>query len=305
MSWPRWRRCWTSLISFLSFSPFTISQNIPEHSTIVHVPLTSRILQTTLEWCRTFHWFPVHSIWLHRFGTIYYRLYGIKYKYHVVAVLYPQSCIHLSLDNPDSSHLLSSLSSALSSKPLNPVSLNPWFHRNPWSDSHWALRSCQALDIIQDSLLPHYGSQILCITVPLKHWNTVASITVTWESNDQFTPVTRRTTDDLPAHVKGTAYWLNHNTHPSGYYYAESGQTPVPVEFINDTWYILHFLSTEQIFGSRSLYQVDPNNPNISLGCWPDNQTQLPTQIIQVQTTDLTAPQEQSPVISESGLEQN
>lgn len=118
----------------------------------------------------------------------------------------------------------------------------------------------------------------------------MASITVTWECDDRFTPVTRRTTDDLPAHVKGTAYWLTHNTHPSGYYYAEPGQTPVPVEFINNAWYILHFSSTKQIFGSRASYQVDPNDPNIVLGRWPNNQTQLPTQTLQVQVTNLTAP---------------
>ena len=69
----------------------------------------------------------------------------------------------------------------------------------------------------------------------------MASITVTWAPADSFTPIERRTTDDLPGHVKGTAYWLEHATRPSGYYYTEPNQEPVPVEFINDTWYILHF----------------------------------------------------------------
>ena len=133
----------------------------------------------------------------------------------------------------------------------------------------------------------------------------MASIIVTWEPDEWFTPVNRRATNDLPKQVKGTAFWLHHQSCPSGYYYTEGNQAPVPVEFINDTWYILHFSSTEQIFGSRSLYQIDPNNTNIGLGCWPDSQTQLPTQIIQVQTTDLAAPREQSPVISESGSEIN
>ena len=74
---------------------------------------------------------------------------------------------------------------------------------------------------------------------------TVASLSVTWPPADAFTPIERRATDDLPPHVKGTAYWLKHETRPSGYYYTEPNQEPVPVEFINDTWYILHFTRTE------------------------------------------------------------
>ena len=133
----------------------------------------------------------------------------------------------------------------------------------------------------------------------------MASLLINWESNNRFTPVTRRATDDLPEHVKGTAFWLNHTNCASGYYYTKANQAPVPVEFINDTWYILHFSSTKQIFGSHSSYWIDPNDSNVGLGRWPNNQTQLPTQTIQVQTTDITAPWEQSPVISESGSEPN
>ena len=87
----------------------------------------------------------------------------------------------------------------------------------------------------------------------------MASITVTWTPADGFTPIERQTTDDLPPHVKGTAYWLNHETCPSGYYYAEPNQEPVPVEFINDAWYILHFSHTERIYGTRASYRIDPN----------------------------------------------
>ena len=73
----------------------------------------------------------------------------------------------------------------------------------------------------------------------------MASLTVTWPPADGFIRIERRTANDLPSHVKGTAYWVNHTTRPSGYYYEEPGQEPVPVEFINDVWYILHFVSTE------------------------------------------------------------
>ena len=114
----------------------------------------------------------------------------------------------------------------------------------------------------------------------------MASLIVTFEPHDRFTPITRRATDDLPKQVKGTAYWLNHSTRPSGYYYVKGNQPPVPVEFINDAWYILHFSSTKLIFGTRASYRIDPNNPNVNLGCWPD----LQTQPLEIQTTDLTAP---------------
>ena len=123
----------------------------------------------------------------------------------------------------------------------------------------------------------------------------MASLIVTFETNDRFTPITRRTTDDLPAHVKGTAYWLNHNTHPSGYYYTEASQPPVPVEFINDTWYILHFSTTEQIFRTRASYRIDPNDPNVGLGRWPDTQAQP----LEIRTTNLTAPRDPAPESSE------
>ena len=114
----------------------------------------------------------------------------------------------------------------------------------------------------------------------------MASLIVTFESNDRFTPVTRRTTDDLPTQVKGAAYWINHSTHPSGYYYTEGNQPPVPVEFINDAWYILHFSNTKQIFGTRALYRIDPNDSNVNLGRWPEIQSQP----LETRTTDLTTP---------------
>lgn len=139
----------------------------------------------------------------------------------------------------------------------------------------------------------------------------MASLTITWTPADGFTPIECRTTNDLPPHVKGSAYWLNHETCPSGYYYAEPNQDPVPVEFINNAWYILHFSCSERIYGTRSSYRIDLNDQNVGLGCWyendpahPNNQV-TPTVQIQVQTTDLAAPQEPSPVISESGSKEH
>ena len=132
----------------------------------------------------------------------------------------------------------------------------------------------------------------------------MASLSVTWPTADAFTPIERQTTDDLPPHVKGTAYWLNHETRPSGYYYAEPNQEPVPIEFINDAWYILHFVRTERIYGTRASYWIDPNDQNVGLGRWLPNDPAHPenqhTPVIQTTTTNLTDYRAPSPTNSES-----
>ena len=120
----------------------------------------------------------------------------------------------------------------------------------------------------------------------------MASLSVTLTPADGFTRIERRTTDDLPPHVKGTAYWVNHSTRPSGYYYEGPGKEPVPVEFINDAWYCLHFVSSERFYGTRGSFRVDPNDPNVGLGRWYDNDPANPnnqiTPTVQIQTTNLT-----------------
>ena len=132
----------------------------------------------------------------------------------------------------------------------------------------------------------------------------MASLSVTWPPADGFTLIQRRTTDDLPNHVKGTAYWINHETRPSGYYYAEPNQEPVPVKFINDAWYILHFSRAERIYGIRASYRVDPNDQNVGLGRWLDNDPAHPdnqhTPVIHIATTNLTEYRAPSPASSES-----
>ena len=132
----------------------------------------------------------------------------------------------------------------------------------------------------------------------------MASLSVIFATADGFTRVERRTTDDLPPHVKGNAYWVNHTTRPSGYYYEEPGKDPVPVEFINDAWYLLHYVSTERIFGTRASYRVNPNDPNIGLGRWYENDPAHPnyqiTPTVQIQTTNLTDYRAPSPSHSES-----
>ena len=132
----------------------------------------------------------------------------------------------------------------------------------------------------------------------------MASLSVALLPNDGFTRIERRTTDDLPLHVKGDAYWVNHSTRPSGYYYEESGKEPVLVEFINDVWYLLHFVSNERFYGTRASFRVNPNDPNIGLGRWYDNDPANPnnqiTPTVQIQTTNLTDYRVPSPSHSDS-----
>ena len=120
----------------------------------------------------------------------------------------------------------------------------------------------------------------------------MASLSVTFPPADGFIRIDRRTTDDLPPHVKNTAYWVNHSTRQSGYYYEEPGKEPVPVEFINDAWYLLHFVSTERLYGTRASYRVDPNDRDVALGRWYENDPANPnnqiTPTVQIQTTNLT-----------------
>ena len=132
----------------------------------------------------------------------------------------------------------------------------------------------------------------------------MASLSVTFPAADGFIRIDRRTTDDLPLHVKGTAYWVNHSTRQSGYYYEEPGKEPVPIEFINDAWYLLHFVGAERIYGTRASYRVDPNNRDVALGRWYENDPTNPnnqnTPVVQIQTTNLTDYRVPSPTHSES-----
>ena len=120
---------------FVFFLPFLFSlyhhpepsetlYDTPFPSTMTHTPDHSSMTEYDVEWRSAFHEFLGLSIWLHSCTSIYYKLYGIKYKYRVVAVLYLQSCIHLFLDN-HSLPLISCPVWALRS-PLNHCPLHHW-----------------------------------------------------------------------------------------------------------------------------------------------------------------------------------
>jgi hypothetical protein len=103
----------------------------------------------------------------------------------------------------------------------------------------------------------------------------VASLQIAFAPNNQATPVTCRTHDDLPAHVKGTVEWNRPNR---GYYIPQhltSNNALEPVEFINDRWYELRYdasartfytqenlvLPVQNIFGVGFWNVTDPQHP--------------------------------------------
>jgi len=65
----------------------------------------------------------------------------------------------------------------------------------------------------------------------------VASITLDIAPGNQWTEVIRREADNLPPHVKGTAYWGTSITDPEGGYRVSYKGEAVHVEFINNMWY--------------------------------------------------------------------
>ena len=77
----------------------------------------------------------------------------------------------------------------------------------------------------------------------------MAAIVTSSTTLDTRTTVHRRQADDLPAHVKGTAFFENHRgqggqqRYETGYYITTSDRTKRPVEFIHargqDNWYFL------------------------------------------------------------------
>ena len=54
-----------------------------------------------------------------------------------------------------------------------------------------------------------------------------------------------RNSDDLPQHVKQEAYWIDYdNTLASAYHIEDLSGTEVPIEFINNKWYLLHWTNS-------------------------------------------------------------
>jgi hypothetical protein len=92
----------------------------------------------------------------------------------------------------------------------------------------------------------------------------VASITVSLDPADRFTPIQRRLVDDLPAHVKNSAQWLTQPGRAPGYYATSESNKLEPVEFINNEWYLLAY--SRNTFGTRTGLILERGHWN--LGYW-------------------------------------
>ena len=107
----------------------------------------------------------------------------------------------------------------------------------------------------------------------------MASITQTLFDDDRLTVVTTRTTDDLPAHVKGIAQWGSIDGHPATYYIAHPSEVNkyVAVEFINDRWYTLSWFTRDSLYATRKTYVISKDNNTVGLGWWNETDPAHPS----------------------------
>jgi hypothetical protein len=95
----------------------------------------------------------------------------------------------------------------------------------------------------------------------------VASLSLTFPSETTLTAITHRTTDNLPAHVKGSAEW-DTVAGQTGYYipgHYFRNKHPGPIEFINNAWHSLVYLNSEHTFCTQASNRISRvNNYNLS-----------------------------------------
>jgi hypothetical protein len=97
----------------------------------------------------------------------------------------------------------------------------------------------------------------------------VASIEVLFPSENTLTAVSRRTTDNLPAHVKGNAQWSTVGTFTGYYIPAEhtKNNKPAPTEFINNAWHALVYIESQNTFFTQATHRIAREN-TYGLGFW-------------------------------------
>jgi hypothetical protein len=91
-------------------------------------------------------------------------------------------------------------------------------------------------------------------------------------ADDGLVAVTCRSSDDLPAHVKGTAQWGSLDRHPPSYYVSNpqpisSRDTHLAVEFINNQWFTINWFTRDSTYATRHSYAIDREN-HVGLGWW-------------------------------------
>jgi hypothetical protein len=102
-------------------------------------------------------------------------------------------------------------------------------------------------------------------------------ITAPIPDNNTFVPVPRHTTDDLPAHVKGSAEFHTQGGLNVGYYIPAQGLavSPEPVEFLNNSWYGLVANTCRTKYRTCLGLQISPKNI-FRLGYWHTTDPQHP-----------------------------
>src|SRR6266704_1844426 len=104
----------------------------------------------------------------------------------------------------------------------------------------------------------------------------VASISVTLEPDDNWTVVTVRRQDDLPAHVKSSslgrgAIWSTEPQNKPPSYKCNVSGTLRAVEFINDAWYLLAYSALYGAYRTRARDRA-PRENRYGLGWWTDEE---------------------------------
>ena len=106
----------------------------------------------------------------------------------------------------------------------------------------------------------------------LKHNDlATASRTLDIPENGDYVTVSVRTQDDLPSHVRGSAYWQSYRTlHPRNSYCTPSalGGDYLPVEFINNWWYHLVWLTAQREYQTRHDFDITYPENSLGLGWW-------------------------------------
>jgi hypothetical protein len=105
--------------------------------------------------------------------------------------------------------------------------------------------------------------------------DTVASLQVALAPNNQATPVTRRTQDDLPTHVKGTVKWNRPNRRYYIPQHLTANNTLEPVEFINNCWHELRYDASAHTFYTQENLAIPIQNM-FGIGYWNTTDPQHP-----------------------------
>ena len=96
----------------------------------------------------------------------------------------------------------------------------------------------------------------------------MASLTLDIPEDDSFIPIALRPTDNLPAHIKGTAAWhQGHSQNNPFTYWVSINNRDTPVEFINNRWFILQ-VYCGQYHTKQSLIIALKNSLNLHV--YPD-----------------------------------